>query len=203
MVLRLKTWESRSPPNLERSDKKQFSLNDENPRSHNNALGARRKRVTVAGWSSPVARQAHNLKVVGSNPTPATKLSNSLHCSPRQPSFAVSGQSPILSPHRADVRTAPTPTIAYSDAHRSRPPSTLANPARPSFEKFAWFNLVKRRKTERRVRIRVAPRRGQAARLSQERQLPFSSRMLHCEVGVLHGRETWPSRSELALWAVF
>src|SRR3990167_4789987 len=28
-----------------------------------------------AGWSSPVARQAHNLKVVGSNPTPATKNS--------------------------------------------------------------------------------------------------------------------------------
>jgi hypothetical protein len=26
----------------------------------------------TAGWSSPVARQAHNLKVVGSNPTPAT-----------------------------------------------------------------------------------------------------------------------------------
>jgi hypothetical protein len=28
----------------------------------------------AAGWSSPVARQAHNLKVVGSNPTPATKF---------------------------------------------------------------------------------------------------------------------------------
>ncbi len=28
-----------------------------------------------AGWSSPVARQAHNLKVVGSNPAPATKFS--------------------------------------------------------------------------------------------------------------------------------
>ena len=28
----------------------------------------------TAGWSSPVARQAHNLKVVGSNPTPATNL---------------------------------------------------------------------------------------------------------------------------------
>ena len=26
-----------------------------------------------AGWSSPVARQAHNLKVIGSNPIPATK----------------------------------------------------------------------------------------------------------------------------------
>ena len=33
----------------------------------------RPKYVVGAGWSSPVARQAHNLKVVGSNPTPATK----------------------------------------------------------------------------------------------------------------------------------
>ena len=29
---------------------------------------------SIAGWSSLVARQAHNLKVVGSNPTPATTL---------------------------------------------------------------------------------------------------------------------------------
>ena len=28
----------------------------------------------TAGWSSPVARQAHNLKVVGSNPAPATNF---------------------------------------------------------------------------------------------------------------------------------
>ena len=28
---------------------------------------------TDAGWSSLVARQAHNLKVAGSNPAPATK----------------------------------------------------------------------------------------------------------------------------------
>ena len=28
--------------------------------------------ITHAGWSSPVARQAHNLKVTGSNPVPAT-----------------------------------------------------------------------------------------------------------------------------------
>ena len=27
----------------------------------------------IAGWSSLVARQAHNLKVLGSNPSPATK----------------------------------------------------------------------------------------------------------------------------------
>jgi hypothetical protein len=30
----------------------------------------------IAGWSSPVARQAHNLKVTGSNPVPATKIDN-------------------------------------------------------------------------------------------------------------------------------
>jgi hypothetical protein len=29
----------------------------------------------IAGWSSLVARQAHNLKVVGSNPAPATSYS--------------------------------------------------------------------------------------------------------------------------------
>jgi hypothetical protein len=27
----------------------------------------------IAGWSSPVARRAHNPKVTGSNPVPATK----------------------------------------------------------------------------------------------------------------------------------
>ena len=32
------------------------------------------KYIIIAGWSSPVARQAHNLKVVGSNPTPATNI---------------------------------------------------------------------------------------------------------------------------------
>ena len=28
----------------------------------------------IAGWSSPVARQAHNLKVLGSNPSPAPRV---------------------------------------------------------------------------------------------------------------------------------
>jgi hypothetical protein len=32
-----------------------------------------------AGWSSPVARQAHNLKVAGSNPAPATKYSTKIN----------------------------------------------------------------------------------------------------------------------------
>ena len=33
-----------------------------------------------AGWSSMVARRAHNPKVVGSNPAPATKFSNPRFC---------------------------------------------------------------------------------------------------------------------------
>ena len=46
-----------------------------------------------AGWSSPVARQAHNLKVVGSNPTPATIITeqNCRHKSHRKVVFRVVG----------------------------------------------------------------------------------------------------------------
>jgi hypothetical protein len=32
------------------------------------------KENLIAGWSSLVARQAHNLKVLGSNPSPATNF---------------------------------------------------------------------------------------------------------------------------------
>lgn len=41
------------------------------PSSHGISLPARTS-PTTAGWSSPVARQAHNLKVTGSNPVPAS-----------------------------------------------------------------------------------------------------------------------------------
>src|SRR3981189_3136496 len=63
MVLCLKTWESRSSPGL--------------PRTETSSLSMRRRKsrrciAFDAGWSSPVARQAHNLKAAGSNPAPAT-----------------------------------------------------------------------------------------------------------------------------------
>ncbi len=81
MVLRLKAWESRSLPGLHDAHAKH------SPRTlnHNGGFGrdvlGRGLFAAVcvsgakfdAGWSSPVARQAHNLKVVGSNPTPAPK----------------------------------------------------------------------------------------------------------------------------------
>ncbi len=39
-------------------------------------VASRRCYTVGAGWSSPVARQAHNLKAAGSNPAPATNPSN-------------------------------------------------------------------------------------------------------------------------------
>ena len=73
MVLTLKRWKSRTPPGIE------ASVSHKNPFTKSTGLsrkgspfGVSDKRQGAAGWSSPVARQAHNLKVVGSNPTPAT-----------------------------------------------------------------------------------------------------------------------------------
>ena len=44
------------------------------PKTRTQAAGYKggQKPSPSAGWSSPVARQAHNLKVAGSNPAPAT-----------------------------------------------------------------------------------------------------------------------------------
>ena len=44
----------------------------------------------IAGWSSLVARRAHNPKVVGSNPAPATKI-KSLTCENGQ-GFFIAGE---------------------------------------------------------------------------------------------------------------
>ncbi len=78
MVLCLKTRESRSPPDppiantipstrhRSRPGRQRHRPSRQAPRTRRDTLGA--------GWSSPVARQAHNLKVTGSNPVPATKV---------------------------------------------------------------------------------------------------------------------------------
>ena len=58
MVLHLKVWESKSLPGLLASQYLHLKHD--------------------AGWSSPVARQAHNLKVAGSNPAPATNFFSAL-----------------------------------------------------------------------------------------------------------------------------
>ncbi len=66
---------------------------------------------TVAGWSSPVARQAHNLKVTGSNPVPATNLI--CNASPETPAeaFCVSGHT-----HRSNIYVSAPSDWADSEA---------------------------------------------------------------------------------------
>src|SRR5258707_14719805 len=73
MVLCLKARESRSLPGLPSA--KSLFLSVSRPRE---TRERQEKRLAGfdAGWSSPEARQAHNLKVVGSNPAPATILTD-------------------------------------------------------------------------------------------------------------------------------
>ena len=80
MVLRLKTRKSRSPPGFEAG----VGNGQGKPIYDDQRLLASPAQVG-AGWSSPVARQAHNLKVVGSNPTPATNSANAYSTSPAVP----------------------------------------------------------------------------------------------------------------------
>ena len=82
MVLWLKPWKSRTSPGIAadvRSKRNPFTKleagSDAGLLLFLRPL-KRRRAMVDAGWSSPVARQAHNLKVVGSNPTPATNAGN-------------------------------------------------------------------------------------------------------------------------------
>src|SRR5260221_1239261 len=92
MVLRLKARKSRSPPGPAR-------LSPPGQR-HPILPPIPKPDPSPAGWSSPVARQAHNLKVRGSNPLPATSVT----CSPSRPSvtcfllLAASARMPARSP---------------------------------------------------------------------------------------------------------
>ena len=82
MVLSLKRWKSRSSPGIaaggyeaqssaKRTHPQYQPATDTNTPAHQRGR-SRLNAHSVAGWSSPVARQAHNLKVTGSNPVPAT-----------------------------------------------------------------------------------------------------------------------------------
>ena len=62
---------------------------------------------THAGWSSPVARQAHNLKVTGSNPVPATILT----CS-----------------HNTTASLAPKPLTPFAFVPHARPRMDASSP---------------------------------------------------------------------------
>ncbi len=77
--------------------------------------------IGAAGWSSPVARQAHNLKVVGSNPTPATSATQKGPRSIERRAFLrLTGNSPPPQRHAA-------PSLLLS-ARSRRPTSGRACP---------------------------------------------------------------------------
>ena len=89
MVLRLKARESRSPPGLP-DGYMIVCLPYRASRDLRAGLSNRSSLALpfAAGWSSPVARQAHNLKVAGSNPAPAPIITPRVE---RLGGFALSG----------------------------------------------------------------------------------------------------------------
>ena len=143
MVLRLQAWESRSPPgppsrektrqkpHLATPDAKTSSPQRPNPsrpcriskptetRAQHPAQKPANNALT-AGWSSPVARQAHNLKVAGSNPAPATRSS----CNIRELPAVRKGGSGIGASHVNTMSTNPlrrvTPNGGTTHAHLSK-----------------------------------------------------------------------------------
>jgi hypothetical protein len=64
--------------------------------------------VYIAGWSSPVARWAHNPKVAGSNPAPATPKKGARAAAPF---FFFSAQS-----SRFRTRADPRPLLSIAEA---------------------------------------------------------------------------------------
>jgi hypothetical protein len=72
-----------------------------------------------AGWSSPVARQAHNLKVRGSNPLPATKPAPAIQ-PPDTPKAPGSGPPHLPPPAETTVPIAqPTAAAPANNVHQS------------------------------------------------------------------------------------
>ena len=71
-----------------------------------------------AGWSSPVARQAHNLKVAGSNPAPATNTHDTPPPAQDQPTQPA-GPNATRDFRRSDLR--------QSEETRSEPTPLLRN----------------------------------------------------------------------------
>ena len=58
----------------EKPSEKKKRILQENIKRVKNSINLKIEFKYIAGWSSLVARQAHNLKVGGSNPSPATKF---------------------------------------------------------------------------------------------------------------------------------
>ncbi len=138
MVLLPKQWKSRSSPGIEAcaGNENPFMISsqrDTQPPPQAGVLASPTdtpSKPTLmdlgAGWSSPVARQAHNLKVTGSNPVPATNP----HKSPRPPGPGLSCVWAHIHPQR-NRNTEPPGHQRYCplggpDLSAARPPVRVA-----------------------------------------------------------------------------
>jgi hypothetical protein len=134
MVLSLKRWKSRSSPGIEAGAAphnlhQSITLMDpqKNPFTCPNLS---RPQSAVAGWSSPVARQAHNLKVTGSNPVPATNTIE-LHTPPLGAALSFVAQLSLRRiTHRRHGCSGVRVLRRHSALHRCR----VAEAGRPSYQ---------------------------------------------------------------------
>jgi hypothetical protein len=98
---------------------------------------------TPAGWSSPVARQAHNLKVAGSNPAPATTPSPTKPLSRHRPSRP-QGEPRKPSPN-TDARAAPSGTArGIPSARQQKKSRSRLQYRHPSMKKAARTQAAER-----------------------------------------------------------
>ena len=132
-VHRMTNWMTNAPERDERARKGGWV---ERPAGSRDPWG---RTIPGAGWSSPVARQAHNLKVAGSNPAPATK--------PSQPTSP--DGPPIRNPRPALASRSPGSEAAASGADRPGP----RRPRRP----FPFHHSPISRVPSHHGRITVAP----------------------------------------------
>ena len=134
MVLSLKRWKSRSPPGIAacaRHERYEPIHNTSRPNGpvapalKAGAFASLQDNTSVAGWSSPVARQAHNLKVTGSNPVPATNNNR------KSPARKTAGLSRLKMISCAMPIMRDRPHLQSASRLRVTAPHTIHNPRHP------------------------------------------------------------------------
>ena len=127
MVLSLKRWKSRSPPGIDAGERARTHTQCIPPSEVKPSRTAARvnacRSARVAGWSSPVARQAHNLKVTGSNPVPATNLVTTRHA-------ALTGSARVCGKGRCLAPAQRTPPSGKNQRQLAKRQRALPRPSR-------------------------------------------------------------------------
>ena len=146
-------------------------------RGDGRSISQAQKHEIGAGWSSPVARQAHNLKVTGSNPVPATKtVSESKGLSKQAKAFLFSkAPSTALAQPKHTSSNLQIPTTPRRPARPPRPDCSISAACRSTGANtpLRWCCRRTIPTRRRRSRGRLAARRagGRAGRGASTRGL--------------------------------